>query len=390
MLRFFTAFNILMKSVINAIETAANFKESITILAFKDDGILEILSKLLFQKDVNESFQHNTKQHVVLKKIELSLIDKFLNDDFEKVFLEFLGFSTENLENFFSALEKGVSYMVMVTDIDSFSKPEKVVEIFDQLKKRYGDQIDFIYVLESPRVFTKLETLLEPSSSFFENIYIHPLNGEDEQNTLELFCKERYGEIKDKKVLNKIFKDSSGHFELYKKLYKAEITGNFQSLDSYISRLVSSLGEENLRIFRKIISGVNVSQRDKDLVEIYRKLGFLKNGRIQIPILEKEIVDISPKQDIFYNQETGQILLDNIEELSKSEITLLRVFLENPEEIVSKETLGDALWGKKANAKYSPLAIDQLIFRLRMKISKLNLKGEIKTSHGKCYVFVTG
>lgn len=376
-----------MKNIYKQIANVVNFEESITILGFKDDGLYDMANNLITDEGINLQFQKTVHKKITVKKLGIRLVEKMLDGDYEKIFLEVIGFTSSDHSSFVKLIDKGSRVLILVEDIDRLENPVKIIDMFDQLSKLYMKQVNFVYLIEDVDVFTELESNLSPNSTFFENILFIPLNKDREKKDLETLCSEKYGIIKSKKILSNIFEQSSGHFELYKRLYKKEITSNKDSVENYARRLTNNFGDNTLKILRKLLNKVELSDSEKEIVKLYEELGFIQNNDITIPILKNYIFDLTPKQDVLYKDESGQIVFENIEQFTKSEITLLKSFIQHKGEIISKEDVGKIVWGKEYNKKYSPWALDQLIFRLRMKIDQLNINGEIKTIHGKGYMF---
>lgn len=376
-----------MKNLYIQLINAIKFKESATVLGFKDDGLYEMVSKLERNSDIAQILQNSVEDEIILKNLSIRLLQDLITSGEHKEIARFLGLSQDR--NYFSPseIEEGKRVVFILEEIDRLQKPDEIIGILDQARKLYRGKVSFIYLVEDVEIFLGLQKNLEQNSSFFDNTIIQPLEGESEKQDLEGMAKMKYGNVKSKKQLNEIFKCSYGHFELYKRLYKAEITGNANTLENYSRRLTKSFGSNSLKIFRKLINKVDLSKDETEFIRIYRELGFIKDGDIVIPVLRKYILDLTPKEEILFDKDDGQIIFKNIEQFTKTELQIVKAFLENENEVVSKEELGDLTWGDKVNEKYSPWAIDQIIFRLRMKLDKLNLNGEIKTIHGKGYVF---
>lgn len=375
------------KDLYTQIANAIRFDECITILGFKDDGICEVVQMINGDSDVNSWLQKKSGKQFNSKLFGIKLLQALAQSDPEKDVLEFLGLG-ENIKKTFSKLmDQPEKIVLIVGEIDKLADPAEAIQQFDELLKYYKRKITCVYILEDVSIFLNVQSQLESNSSFFENTYIQPLEGVKERESLEKMCGEKYGTIKSSKTMKKIFENSYGHYELYKRLYKAEVTKNYESLDNYVKRLVASFGDEALRIFRKLINDVQLEEYEQRIVEVYEELGFIQKGKIRIPMLRKYIKDLTPKTEIRLDRETGKIVFQNLQHFSKSEITMLKMFLENEGEIITKEDIGRVLWGRKFDEKYSPWAIDQSIFRLRLKMDRLHIAGRVKTIHGKGYIF---
>lgn len=366
---------------------AVRFDECLTVLGLKDDGLFDIVQMLTYDKVLQEKFSKQIGKRVIIESFGIRLLEDLLQDPKESNILDLLGLH-ENLQKIFTGLlDQPDKVVLLVSDIDKLTDFAKAIAQFDELLRVHPGKISFIYLLENVELFLQIQSKLESNSSFFENTYIQPLKGSKERQSLESICGKKYGELKSKKKLGEIFRHSFGHYELYKRLYKAEVTGNFESLDNYVKRLVASFGKSALRIFRKMINGIELSSTEEEIIKLYEELGFVTKQDIVIPLLKKYIRDITPREEFSFDKNTGAIFMESIHNFSKSEVLIIRTFLEHAGEIVTKEDLGRVLWGSRFLKRYSPWAIDQLIFRLRLKIDKLHIAGSIKTVHGKGYVF---
>jgi len=366
-----------LKSLNEQIVDAINFHESLSVLGFKDDGLYDLVCPMV----------KSLHSDVVIEPLDVRLIEQLNKQEKDNDIFDFLGINDNLKKRFSSLLSQSKRVVFIVSNIAKFENPVQTIRIFDDLISAYQGKLNFIYLLEDVPLFIKLQKSLDSNSSFFENTFINPLEGAKEKQCLEQICKKKYGALKSAKKLNEIFESSFGHYELYKRLYKAEVTGNKESLDSYARRLTKSFGKDVLRILRKLVKNIELDPGEAEIIDAYKQLGFVREGEIVVPILKTYITKLTPKEEISLDKETGQIIVSNIERFSKSETRLLRTFLEHEGETLTKEELGEVIWGEQVDKKYSPWAIDQYIFRLRLKLDRLHLKGRIKTVHGKGYVF---
>lgn len=134
---------------------------------------------------------------------------------------------------------------------------------------------------------------------------------------------------------------------------------------------------------------------------IYLEKINLVNGRkITIPLfqefinLEIENLTSASSQKIGYNPEALEIKLGEkviSEDLTSSEFKLLRYFVENPEKIIGRDEIIEAVWGDLSSTMgVTEQALDQLIFRLRKKIEENpNNPTHILTIKGRGFKFVS-
>ncbi len=137
---------------------------------------------------------------------------------------------------------------------------------------------------------------------------------------------------------------------------------------------------------------------DREAVSYLEAVGMLHENRIQIPLFEQFIHEQvggqqTGQKNIRYDEYTNTIKKgDEIvsDKLTASEFKLFRFMLQNPDRIVEREELIDAVWGdNKSTAGITDQAVDQLIFRLRRKIEEdANNPIHLQTVKGRGFKFV--
>lgn len=75
-------------------------------------------------------------------------------------------------------------------------------------------------------------------------------------------------------------------------------------------------------------------------------------------------------------------------ELSKNEYKLLKIFMQNPDEVISRETLLGEIWDDKSFVDDNTLTVNMT--RLKKVFENLGLGNSIKTKRGMGYIFCTG
>jgi DNA-binding winged helix-turn-helix (wHTH) protein len=116
--------------------------------------------------------------------------------------------------------------------------------------------------------------------------------------------------------------------------------------------------------------------KEQNVINEYNKI----NGTwIKLVVKPQESINIILKGEL--------IIWDNLvinEHFTDKEIIILSLLLKNKGKIVSREDIGNEIWGNEANEKYSIWAIDQSISRLRKKLEHIGLpKNLIITNKGK-------
>lgn len=82
------------------------------------------------------------------------------------------------------------------------------------------------------------------------------------------------------------------------------------------------------------------------------------------------------KQSVSFDPRTEDILISGVpikEKITLNEYNLLVFLLKNKGKVISRDQIGDVLWGKGSYEQYSDWAIDQLVSQLRKKAKKLGI-----------------
>lgn len=98
------------------------------------------------------------------------------------------------------------------------------------------------------------------------------------------------------------------------------------------------------------------------------------------------------KQSVSFDPRTEDILISGVpikEKITLNEYNLLVFLLKNKSKVISRDQIGDILWGKGSYEQYSDWAIDQLVSQLRKKIKKLGVNvNSLQTVRNRGYRWV--
>lgn len=165
--------------------------------------------------------------------------------------------------------------------------------------------------------------------------------------------------------------------------------------------IIDAQTENDKKLLKNIALGEVINNiPDRSMLE---KLGLVvqdKNGQWKIfcEIVKKVAGTDKPKEyspevgsGIAYDVQTGAVIYKGLpaeENFTTQEYNLLIMFLKDPNVLKSRDDIGEVLWGKDPYEKYSDWAIDQLISKLRKKLTKLGTKSTIVTVRGRGYKLV--
>ena len=311
----------------------------------------------------------------------------------------------------FQGLKKAIDYLALEKDLtivflfDRFEEyiPMLTSDFFTSLRSirnRVKFKFSAVFSLTRP-----LEEIIEPEiyadfAEFFEENIIY-LKSRDKDSLnfrikhLEEVSKKRL----PKNVISEILKLTAGHG----KLTRLCIEYYFSNSNLVIEQL--SVDQKIINLFYETWNCLNPSEQqyllsDSGDMGQLEKIGLVENGKIKIPLFDafikrnKEDLEKNEDQKILFDQEKneikkGEVILSDL--LTKHEFKLLKLFLENQDQILEREAIITGVWGDQTSTEgVTDQALDQLIFRLRKKIEENpNEPKYILTTKGRGFKFTS-
>jgi DNA-binding response OmpR family regulator len=118
-------------------------------------------------------------------------------------------------------------------------------------------------------------------------------------------------------------------------------------------------------------------KRSQEKLEFFEKFGFTKKEKIFSPIFEQYLL-----KKISRNTSTKLEFL-----LSSQELKVFNLLKQNKESIVSRDQIALVLWEDQAQDKYSDWSIDQIIHRIRNKITVSHSAANILTKKKLGFIY---
>jgi two-component system phosphate regulon response regulator PhoB len=117
-----------------------------------------------------------------------------------------------------------------------------------------------------------------------------------------------------------------------------------------------------------------------------RELNARVKALLRRPSAYQEQTDIIQVGSLSLNSRTHEVFADEAPvDLSKTEFKLLKLFMENPKRVFSREQILDAVWGM--NSYLGDRTVDVHILRLRKLLKPPGVDGMITTIRGTGYQF---
>ena len=314
----------------------------------------------------------------------------------------------------FQGLKKSIEYL-------SLQKELTVVFMFDRFE-------EYLPMLE-PQFFSNLRALRDRAKFRFSAVF--PLNrpleesvgnemlsnyyeliegnivylGISDEKILDFRISYREGttnEKVDKKYLKEIKNLTGGHGKLTRICVEAVLSVDNKPLENHKSLVEFLLSKNRVTT---ILNEINIafSPYEINLIEEGKEtesshlvaVGLVKNNTNSIPILKtyikSQIANIVDS-GIVFDEESKNIIKGNInlsENLTSSEYKLLKFMVQNPNRIIDRDDVVNAVWAEMAStAGVSEQALDQLIFRVRKKIEENpNSPTHLQTVKGRGFKF---
>ncbi|MFH1186631.1 MAG: winged helix-turn-helix domain-containing protein [Candidatus Levyibacteriota bacterium] len=411
---------------------------SCQLISFPGTGRSNILQLLAYNRGVREkhlgekqkyvhfvymnfSEVRNRTLHDVNKFIFLSLIDSLTEREFleehkklNRIFKEYSKTNDELI--FFQGLKEALNYLsiekklTIVLLFDRFEEylPVLTDEFFANLrilrnKAKY--RFSAVFTLNRP-----LEDLLKPTlfNQFYEFLAGHlvyvSLYDKPGMDFRISYFEKKYQRSLDKKTLTIIFSLTAGHGKLTRIALETVFEQNIKTLtkEEILQLLLAkktitrALFEIYSFLSKEEIERLNKKSNDSFLENI----GLFKDNKITILLFEKYlelkktfISTEDEKDKIFIDHETNEIKKgkENLsDKLTSSEFKLLKYLLQNPERVIERNEIIEAVWQNTASfAGVSDQAVDQLVLRIRKKIEdNPNNPNYLLTIKGRGFKFI--
>lgn len=252
----------------------------------------------------------------------------------------------------------------------------------------FQKNISIIYFFQKNITSQKIITKLSPYSTLFHNIHVYSFFSAKD---MSLFClyMEKFFKITLPKAIRKIILEQCGSSpwlikQAVRYFSQTKDIKNLLSHDQMelkLNVLYEELAVEEKEVLEKILKkNLDFNLMEKQILKYLIKTGLIAQRNqsyyLTIPLLTDFVKrQIARKNSLNINAR-GDITINNLiltGFFSPNEKRLLKGFLKNPDQIISREDTASYLWGKD-NPNYSDWALDQVIRRLRIKLLKLGLE----------------
>jgi DNA-binding winged helix-turn-helix (wHTH) protein len=232
------------------------------------------------------------------------------------------------------------------------------------------------------------------AKDLFENMFLYPLYDEQDSSTFIRYLQHKWEMKLKPSEEDAIVKACGGHFWLIKEairelLNKSKWSMMEEGMHFRLESIFNSLLNSERNALRKVITKTkDMLPEEKHSVIHLTKLNVISEDTCNIGLLSNFISKHVSKITQLGIEE-DKITLNHVPLkgfFSRKEYNVLKLLLEQKEKIVSRDAVGATLWPINTEKHYSDWAIDQLIARLRQRLTELSLPPKmIQSVRGKGY-----
>lgn len=367
------------KAMVSQWGRVARYRESASIWYYNKSDLLWRFRNLTDDKKLYKKYFVKRSIHVVDMETELV-------DDPDEFFATLDKKSKSNRDNVFfivgvdkELLAGNTSLFATITNRDAWVGRGSYLLFFT---------IDFTH--------PQFRTLFGPVSTSIQNTIIHPMHAPADTIQYIRHQSETWGFSIPDALAQHIQAHCGGHFLLVKEAVRYLRDHPKASLPDVLTHSQMRWRMEMIwqhflpteqSVLRHIVNHTApTSDEERHSLSFLTSAGYIQPGKkphLTIPLLVQLVKGHSPLPLLELGQ-NRRIFANGIcieESLPRKERILLRHFLENPETVISRTVISNLIDG---NGNYSDWAIDQLTYRLRNSLARLNLSPSvIQTVYGK-------
>ncbi|MFC1646778.1 helix-turn-helix domain-containing protein [Patescibacteria group bacterium] len=272
--------------------------------------------------------------------------------------------------------------------------------------QRQGKNSDISYILFFTTDFLHptFSSVLGKTSTFLQNIYFKPLFSNEDGQYFVNYLKKKWNVLINPMLEKQILEKTARNYLTLKQAVRFIRDKKAKTIDEIFSHDMMQLKlkyiydnflESEKTALIKITQAANdFDEHELASIDFLKKVEWLgsKNHRLQItvPIVTDYLKKLHQAKHIIKLDASclviGNVPIDSM--FSKQERAILELMVKKQEEVLTRDEIAYAIWKDAWREKYSDWAIDQIISRIRKKVTKLNLpKSIIKAVKGKGFVY---
>lgn len=327
-------------------------------------------------------------QLVALPGAGKTMLAKFLVSQFVFEYID-LNLAGENAANLVLKNPKiGKEPLVIIFDsLDLLDRPlsKNLYQTLAGIKDKYRPNLSYIFLFD--REIIKMENLLpfgRLGTCLTENVTYLPLLNQKESLWYIKECEKLYLSNLDDKQIKIISEISGGFPRTLKQLTRLAGKGQLERviinpsseihLNYHFEQLLESLFLEK-ETLKKIIAKEFISQNNDSLSALRNLFIVDDKNNFLLPLFTKFL---QQKFALSFEEQIGEKIIVKAQ-LTANEYSALNYLEKHFGKICSREEISNSIWGEKASLEVTNHAIDQLLHRLRKKLSEAQPPVKLQT-----------
>lgn len=250
----------------------------------------------------------------------------------------------------------------------------------------------YLHCEHSPGVLDS-HLLTQSNLMLQQHVFHQPLYEKEDIFQFVSYLEDKWNLTLDQEIKEKIWEYCGGYLWLVKEVVRQITTHRDKSLNT-IELIFHSdaLNWKKQQIWNNFSNQIQrmmiaiVCDQEAGEVELLHRYKLIQYG--QLPYFLIEHIRSMQTEIVFRDAHFFLNNLDVTSNFSKKERHILQKFLTNKNKILSREEVASAYWGDAAHEEYSDWAIDQLISRLRKKMSRAgSFSTTIQAVRGRGYLY---
>lgn len=260
----------------------------------------------------------------------------------------------------------------------------------------FSPRVITLSMFETDVTHSSMMRLLPSSTRLYQNIFYYPLYSKQDSGKFIEYLEDRWGKSISKAMKAKILEQCGGIQWLIKEAVRQVTSGNLNPFNEdgmqFRLRMVYEflLPSEQSVLTKSVLHNQTLDAAEKQSLRHLQKMNFMdSHGKCLVKLFDGFVTNAAPFTGEFVLL-GGKMLLNDVpvdQMFSFQERRVLKVFLQNKGHMVTRDEIAEALWPTNTQENYSDWAIDQIIARLRKRLSELSLPPKLlQAVRGKGYL----
>jgi hypothetical protein len=274
---------------------------------------------------------------------------------------------------------------------------QPILNLLASMVERWTE-VQALLFFERDILHPQYREFISSRTTFLEHFLYYPLYSEKDINQFIFYLSRKWKMKIPEKLFPTIVKNCGGHFWLIKEAIRylrqsgdIKKIFNHEAMNFRLENIYNSLLESEKSLLKKIAFGeTSFDELERHSLSYLQKLNLInRNNKITIGLLENYIRNLGEKRPNII-MKNGSLLLNNVPIqtfFSRKEYKVLKGFLQNQDKVIGRDEVAQWIWPTNTQENYSDWAIDQLIARLRKRLTRLFIPKEaLRTLRGRGYM----